>query len=77
MIQIRFKARPSWRESAHLYQGRVLLVALEPCAVLVRQKGRRAVYRVPIESIFKTGAVLEARRIMFEKKQAKKEGKKS
>lgn len=72
MNQIKFRARPLWRESAHTYTGRAVLVALEPCAVLVRLKGCRAVYRVPVENVFKTGALLEARRIMIEKKQARK-----
>lgn len=74
MIQIKFRPRPLWRESAHCYTGRAVLVALEPCAVLVRLKGKRAVYRVPIEHVFRAGAVLEARRILAEKK-AKKKGK--
>lgn len=72
MRQILFKTRPIWRESAHMYTGRVVLVALEPCAVLVRLKGKHAVYRVPFESVFRIGATLEARRIMAEKKAKKK-----
>lgn len=74
MTPIRFKARPTWRESSHCYTGRAVLVALEPCAVLVRLKGKRAIYRVPIDHVFRIGATLEARRIMAEKK-AKKKGK--
>lgn len=72
MRAIQFKAKPVWRESAHTYTGRAVLVALEPCAVLVRLKGLQAVYQVPVENVFKTGALLEARRIMIEKKQARK-----
>lgn len=72
MIKIKFRARPAWRESEHTYTGRAVLVALEPCAVLVRLKGKRAVYRVPFEQVFRAGAMLEARRIMAEKRAAKK-----
>lgn len=72
MTPIRFKARPNWRESSHCYTGRAVLVALEPCAVLVRLKGKRAIYRVPIDHVFRIGATLEARRIMAEKKEARR-----
>ena len=72
MTKIKFRTLPLWRESAHVYRHRALCVALEPCAVLVREKGRRTVYRVPIESVLILGAQLEARRIREERKNRKK-----
>lgn len=69
---IQFKVRPSWKESANHFSGRVILVALEPGAVLVRLKKKRAVYRVPIDHVFRIGAALEARRVVQERKEARK-----
>lgn len=73
MFKIQFKPKPVWRETEHTRQGREILLALEPCAVLLRLKGTRTTYRVPVETLYTLGATLEARRIMAEKKQAKKE----
>ena len=73
MNRIKFRPKPIWRETEHVKQGREILLALEPCAVLVRLKGTRTTYRVPVETLYTLGATLEARRIMAEKKQAKKE----
>lgn len=69
---IRFKSKPSWRESANEYAGRPILVALEPGAVLVRLKKKCAVYRIPIDYVFRVGAALEARRLQAERKEARK-----
>lgn len=75
MTKIKFRPAPLWRESAHVFQRRALCVALEPCAVLVREKGRRTVYRVPIESVLMLGARLEVARRKAEKAEKRKNRK--
>lgn len=72
MNAIKYKVRPTWKESANHYQGRPIAIALEPGAVLVRLKRKRAVYRVPIDHVYRIGAMLEARRITMERKAKKK-----
>jgi hypothetical protein len=72
MTPIRFKARARYRESAEIACGRAVCLALEPSAVLVRLKGMRTAYRVPVRELYVLGAKLEARRIMFEKQSRKK-----
>lgn len=75
MTKLKFRAVPLWRESAHIFQRRALCVALEPCAVLVRLKGTRTVYTVPIESVLMLGARLEVARRKAEKLAKRKQKK--
>lgn len=72
MQSIRYRVKPLWKESSNHFTGRVVLVALEPGAVLVRLKGKRMTYRIPIDYIFEIGALLEARRYKAEKEAARK-----
>lgn len=66
MQAIKFRPRPLWKETSNHYRGNVIVIALEPGAVLLRLKRKRTTYRVPVDLIFQTGAALEARRLRAE-----------
>lgn len=61
--------RPVIRESAARMQGRTLIVELLPHEVIVRRKGTRLRYAVPIEALWSVGAKIAAREAAAEKRK--------
>ena len=73
MTKVKFREKPLWKESSYYYanRDRVLLVALEPQALVLRLKGTRTTLRMPYSAAYATAAMLEAQRLRAEKKSKK------
>lgn len=61
-------------ETSARYRGRELMIVLEPHDILLREKGRRQAFAVPIVAVYELGmrlAAIEARRMKAERKKAR------
>ena len=80
MTPIRYSNPPRWRQSEVLIRDRgtrLLTVALEPSALLLRLKGTRQVLRYPLSLAYDRAAWLETDRLRRERqasRQAKRKG---
>lgn len=76
MTPIRYHPAPRWRESNSITREagriRVLALALEPEAILLRPKGTRQTLRLPIGIAYQLAARLEADRRRRERAEARK-----
>jgi hypothetical protein len=75
MTKLRYTHQPRWRESEVMVRdpdARLLIVAFEPSALLLRRKGTRQVLRIPLTIAYDVAARLEADRLRAERKARRK-----
>lgn len=67
-IKLRKSGDPIWRESEGSYANRAIAIALEPRSVVVRLKGTRRQYRVPITWVYLKACEMEASSVRVKRK---------
>lgn len=72
MTCIRRRIRPVWHQTEIVYDGRPLLVAETPHAVLLRRKGTRLTLSVPWAIAYLKGASIKAQLNALEKQNRKR-----
>lgn len=62
-------------ETSARYRGRELMLSIEPHDIILREKGRRQAFAVPIIAVYELGmklAAMEARRLKAERRRSNK-----
>jgi uncharacterized protein YqjF (DUF2071 family) len=79
MVELTYQAKPRWRKTETLTRDGghvgVIVVALQPTALLLRIKGTRRVLSLPYSSAYTRAAILAADQVRTEKKLRRKGGR--
>lgn len=77
MTKIKYKIKPTWRETGMDYDGRPMLIAQTPSNILLRLKGTRQVLELPYSIAYLRAAQITCNLLQLERARNRKARKAS